>query len=176
MVAPSSAPVCQSMHTQVPSKQCQCTAGLDSSSESGSSESGSSESETLDSEDAQDGGNQSQAMPLGTSQAACTQKECFDKHFDTATKTNQEVLDAQVLTWTSSVYAHFTMPCTLKVVNGEVKYVFHCKAHPSKKVMRTCHNDATSNLKHHTDSCTPADNSETHSMEQYAKGSMLHER
>ncbi|KAF5318612.1 hypothetical protein D9619_010806 [Psilocybe cf. subviscida] len=60
-------------------------------------------------------------MPSGTSQAARTQKERFDEHFDTATKTNQEVLDAQVLTWTLIVYAHFTMPPTIKVVNGEVK-------------------------------------------------------
>ncbi|KAF5317564.1 hypothetical protein D9619_013219 [Psilocybe cf. subviscida] len=80
-------------------------------------------------------------------------------------------MKAQLKTWSSKVYDHFKMPPTIDVVRGEVKYEFHCKLHPSIKITRVRHDDGTSNLKRHADSCTPADTAEARAMVKYAHGS-----
>ncbi len=74
--------------------------------------------------------------------------------------------------WTSKYYAHFRAPEIFEE-NGVVKYKFICNSyvsylvpfvladlsfvfrHPSVKVVRTRHNNSTSNLKVHADKCAP---------------------
>ena len=93
MAGPSAAPTRASGRARVPSKRSRRAAGLDSSSDSGSSESGS-ESDKSVAEDApvQAPATQSATSQSATSQASRTQKARFNERFNTATKTNQEVL------------------------------------------------------------------------------------
>ena len=77
----------------------------------------------------------------------------------------------QTKKWKSKVYAHFN-PSEIIEQNGKIKYRFVCMAHPYvsylmiialswsfstfssvNPVMRARHNDSTSNLKRHVDTC-----------------------
>ena len=78
-----------------------------------------------------------------------SEKDKFDKHFETTTKSNEEVLGlsfksvffatcctdyhllvAQMKPWKSAVYDHFKSPPAILVEREIVKYKFICKTNP----------------------------------------------
>ncbi|KAF8803485.1 hypothetical protein BYT27DRAFT_7303366 [Phlegmacium glaucopus] len=66
----------------------------------------------------------SQALAVGSTHTAedkCRTK--FDEHFNAAESTNEEVLEKQMVTWTSPVYQHFKMPPAIIIKKGVVVYV-----------------------------------------------------
>ncbi|KAK7696329.1 hypothetical protein QCA50_000983 [Cerrena zonata] len=76
----------------------------------------------------------------------------FKERYQTHTKTPQAVLEEQQSKWKSNVYNHFHPP-VIVTQNGVVKYKFVCKVASSSVILRACHDEATSNLKHHTRHC-----------------------
>lgn len=101
-----------------------------------------------------------------------TKKEAFDKRFKTSTRPNEKVLEKQMKLWKSSYYAHFkTPPNIIEEADGEVKYQFICRQHPSVIVTRVRHDDGTSNLKRHVERCEGKSSSaEANAMTVFASG------
>ncbi|KAI0309768.1 hypothetical protein OF83DRAFT_1039925, partial [Amylostereum chailletii] len=62
-------------------------------------------------------------------------------------------LALQMKRWTSSCYDHFSLPPTIDVKDGKVRYKFHCKVHPLTFFLRVRTDSSTSNLLSHTQSC-----------------------
>ncbi|KAF7358401.1 Zinc finger BED domain-containing protein 4 [Mycena venus] len=85
----------------------------------------------------------------------------FEEKFKTATTSDKDVLALQKATWTSHVYSHFHDPAIVLEKN-EVRYSF---------IGRARHDDSTSNLKRHVDSCEPESNASTRALAAFATGS-----
>ena len=83
----------------------------------------------------------------------------------------------QLKTWSSAIYDHYHQPEILTTTSG-VKYVFACKKNPSIKVTRARHDESTSNLNRHADSCNPnvATTATMCSISYYANGTSYNPR
>ncbi|KAJ3817650.1 hypothetical protein F5880DRAFT_1511605, partial [Lentinula raphanica] len=72
--------------------------------------------------------------------------------------TNEEIRNKQVKSWTSKYYKHFKLPPEIDARDPDVvRYQFHCKHFPVQFVTRARHDDSTSNLKRHVDTCAAVD-------------------
>lgn len=92
---------------------------------------------------------------IGVSGYSESEKDRFDRRFETAIKSNDDVLAVQMTSWKSEVYDHFNSPPVIFVEKGIVKYKFVCKTNPTiDPVTRVRHDRSTSNLNRHVERCS----------------------
>ncbi|PPQ74939.1 hypothetical protein CVT26_011413 [Gymnopilus dilepis] len=121
------------------------------------------------------------AMSIQTDVSTVSQKNPdkksdFDERYKTATRTNEEVLTAQMDNWTSDVYKHFRSPPAIhEKQDGTIQYIYTCKSRPSITVKRARHDESTSNLVRHVKLCTPGNSAQTNALAAFASGSKYNE-
>ncbi|RDB30988.1 hypothetical protein Hypma_000159 [Hypsizygus marmoreus] len=110
------------------------------------------------------------SRPLSPEPQVLTRLEKFNRQFKVKSMSDEDVLVAQKLTWTSDVYGHFFAP-TITHDGDTVQYNFKCKNSLSIIVSCACHDESTSNLKQHIACCEPGNSSEARAMMAFIQGS-----
>ncbi|GLB40085.1 putative protein dimerization activity [Lyophyllum shimeji] len=111
------------------------------------------------------------ALTPATSVQVLDKRAKFDIRYKVATRSDEEVLKAQMESWTSDIYKHFVMPPNIVREGDVVRYIFVCKAHPSITISCVRYDKSTSNLVRHGDRCTSFDSKEACALVAYVHGS-----